>query len=314
VLLCSGLIDGTDREIILSRTYKVVPETTIEELKAGLSNYYIPVKFDFKTPAQQEKFSMIDKDIPLVALEHDFLLSVNDLIPNRIKGSINFNFTRPLIRFKELPIVDVPLNLNLSIEELTQLVTKLKDDFEDGTVKNPINILYETKFEFKDLKDITPFKMNKETMSKAFFIYDLYQFINNAIDLHKGKLKELKNLDLQELKNQIQNQLEDKEKEFDKIINKLKSKKDKSSKYRIQENKRDLRVARRKLQKEKEKKIRELNKQYKEYMMDYHSMEILEDIAAIHELTPYMCKQYLKFMRKYIGSLKYKELIIGVKV
>ena len=213
-----------------------------------------------------------------------------------------------------MPIVDVPLNLNLSTEELTQLVIKLKEDFEDGTVKNPINILYETKFEFQDLKDITPFKMNKKTMLKAFFIYDLYQFINNAIELHKEKLKELKKLDLKQLKNQMQNQLEDKDKEFDKIINKLKKKKDKSSKYLIEENKRDLRVARRNLQKEKAKKISELNKQYKEYMMDYNSMEILEDIADIHDLTPYMCKQYLKFMRKYIDGLKYKELIIGVKV
>jgi len=37
-------------------------------------------------------------------------------------------------------------------------------------------------------------------------------------------------------------------------------------------------------------------------------MEILEDIAKVHDITPHMCKQYLKFMRKY------KEFIIGKKV
>ena len=257
---------------------------------------------------------MIDTDIPLVALEHNFLLSIDDLIPNRIKGTIDFNFTRPLLRFKELPIVDVPLNLNLSKEELIQLVTKLKDDFEEGTVKNPINILYDTKFEFKDLKDITPFKMNKETMSKAFFIYDLYQFINNAIDLHKDKLRQFKELDIKEVENQIQSQLKNKEKELKKNIDKYKKEKTKSSKYRIEENKQDFRVAKRKLQKEKAKKISELNKRYKKYLMDYNSMEILEDIATIHKLTPYMCKQYLKFMRKYVEELGYKELIIGNKI
>ena len=124
----------------------------------------------------------------------------------------------------------------------------------------------------------------------------------------------MKELDIKEAESQMQNQLKDKEKEIDKIINKLKKIKEKSSKSRIEENKIDLRVARRNLQKEKAKKIGELNKRYKEYMMGYHSMEILEDIADIHDLTPYMCKQYLKFMRKYIDGLQYKELIIGVKV
>jgi len=302
------------KEIILSRTYKAIPNVTIEEVKAKLSSYYIPVKFNYKTPTQQEKFSMIDANIPLVAIERNFLLSIDDLIPNRIKGTIDFNFTRPLLRFKELPIVDVPLNLNLSKEELIQLVSKLKDDFEEGTVKNPINILYDTKFEFKDLKDITPFKMTRETMAKAFFIYDLYQFINSAVELHKEKLRQFKELDIKEVENQIQSQFEYKEKELYKNINKHKKTKEKSGKYLIEENKRDFKVEKRNLQKEKAKKISELNKKYKKYMMDYNSMEILEDIAAIHELTPYMCKQYLKFMRKYVEELGYKELIIGNKI
>ena len=112
----------------------------------------------------------------------------------------------------------------------------------------------------------------------------------------------------------MQNQLQDKEKELKKNIEKHKKEKAKSSKYRIIENKQDFREERRKLQKEKVKKIAELNKRYKEYVMDYNSMEILKNIAEIHDLTPYMCKQYLKFMRKYIDSLKYKELIIGVKI
>ena len=151
-------------------------------------------------------------------------------------------------------------------------------------------------------------------MAKAFFIYDLYQFINSAVELHKEKLRQFKELDIKEVENQIQSQFEYKEKELYKNINKHKKTKEKSGKYLIEENKRDFRVEKRNLQKEKAKKISELNKKYKKYMMDYNSMEILEDIAAIHELTPYMCKQYLKFMRKYVEELGYKELIIGNKI
>lgn len=316
-----SILYGTDEtnnrvsiERIVSQTYKVVPNITLDEVKKDPSNYFIPAKFDYKAPTRQDKFSAIDKNIPLVALERDFLVSIDDLVPNRIKGTIDFNFTRPLLRFKEMPIVDVPLNLNLSMEELVQQVTKLKEDFRDGNITNPINILYDTKFEFKDLKNITPFKMTKETITQAFFVFDLYRYIDSAMMLHKEKLSELKHLDLKEMEKQIQIKIEEKEKEILNIINRLKEQKEISCKKRIDENKKDLRVAKRKLQKEKEKSKLEINQKYKKYVKDYNSMEALEEIAILHKITPYMCKQYLIFMRRYIDGLKYKELIVGVKV
>jgi len=55
---------------------------------------------------------------------------------------------------------------------------------------------------------------------------------------------------------------------------------------------------------------KKINKLYKEY----HSMTILEDLVQNHYISPYMCKQYLKFMRKYVEELGYKELIIGNKI
>jgi len=43
-------------------------------------------------------------------------------------------------------------------------------------------------------------------------------------------------------------------------------------------------------------------------------MTILEDLVQNHYISPYMCKQYLKFMIKYVEELGYKELIIGYKI
>lgn len=311
----SSNTEGQKQEIILRRIFKIIPDVVIEEIKADKSNYFVPAKHDYQMQNLQDKFSMVDENIPLIALEQDFLLSIDDLIPNRIKGSIDFNFTRPLLRFKELPIIDVPLNLNLSIEELTQLVIKLKNDFEEGKVKNPINILYGTKFEFKDLKDITPFKMTKETMAQAFFIYDLYQFINDAIVFHKDKLRQFKESDIKEIENQMYFNIQEKKKEISNRINKIKKKDDKKvDNWLINNYNHTLKSEIKNFQKEKENKISNIHKQYKKYAKDYHPMIILENLARIHDITPYMCKQYLKFMRKYIEKLKYKELIIGTKL
>lgn len=322
------------KEIILGRTFKVVPYATVEEVKASLSNYFIPTKFNYQTQQQEEKYSFIDNAIPLVALERDFLISIDDLIPNRIKSNIEFNFTRPSIRFKELPIVDVPLNLNLSTRELTELVAKIKSDFEDGLVKNPINILYETKYEFKRLSDITPFKLTKKSMAEAFFVYDLYQYINISITLHKTKLRDFEKLDFKDIENRMLIKLKNKEEENDLFLNQcIKAEKEKKEQKYTKEDlkkpkkKRKIKLdeltsywkienkkAKLKLQKEAIDKKKEVAREYKKYLIGYHPMIVLENIVILYGITPYMCKQYLIFMRKYIDNLQYKELIIGAKV
>ncbi len=295
--------------IILNRTFKIISDITYEDVKSNIKKFYIPAKYDYQTP-DNKNMSVIDINIPLIALELDFLISIENLIPNRIKGVIDFNFTRPLLRFKELPIVDVPINLNLSKKELIQLINKLKDDFEDGTIKNPINALYDTKYEFKKLEDIVPFKMTKETISEAFFVYDLYQCLDIAINSHKNKLLNFKNIDFGELKENTKNKLKEKKSEIDEIINN--HKKHKNTKL-IEVNKRELRIIRRKLKKEEIEEIIDINKKYKEYSKEYNTMSILHELVENYNISPYMCKQYLKFMRKYIDNLKYKELIIGIK-
>ena len=39
-------------------------------------------------------------------------------------------------------------------------------------------------------------------------------------------------------------------------------------------------------------------------------MTVLEDLVKDYDISPYLCKQYLKFMRKYVEELQYKKLII----
>jgi len=305
------------KEIITGRTFKIVSNITLENIKASLSNYYIPAKFDYQTPEHYDKLAVIDHNIPLVALNYDFLVSIEELIPNRIKGSIDFNFTRPLLRFKELPIIDVPINLNLSREELTQLVMKLKDDFEAGSVKNPINLLYDRQYSFEEIKNVVPFKMTKKHMAEAFFVYDLYKDVHSAMLLHKQKLGILRQMDIEKVETEIEERREQSEKQtsdrIDSLKNIYKDNRELIQKYK-EENRRDLRILKRKLEKEKKEKITRINKLYKEFSKDYHSMTVLEDFVRDYDISPYMCKQYLKFMRQYVEELRYRELIIGDKI
>ncbi len=81
-----------------------------------------------------------------------------------------------------------------------------------------------------------------------------------------------------------------------------------------EENRRDLRVQKRKLEKEEKKEITRINKLYKELSKNYHTMTVLEDLVRDYDISTYLCKQYLKFMRKYVEELRYKELIIGHKI
>lgn len=251
--------------IILSRTFKISSNITFKDIKSNLSKYYIPAKYDYQTPENKNK-SVLDINIPLVTLEPDFLIFIENLIPNRIKGIIDFNFTRPLLRFKESPIVDVPINLNL----LNQLINKLKDDFEDGSIKNPINILYDIKYKFEKLENLVPFKMTKQSISESFFVYDLYQKINFAVILHKVKLEYLRELDLKELENCIKRDLEQEKNKINEIINGIKQKDNEKDLKFININKRELRKIKRKFDKTKKEEIININKQYKEYSKEYN--------------------------------------------
>jgi len=157
--------------------------------------------------------------------------------------------------------------------------------------------------------------MTRETMAEAFFIYDLYQYIEAAMILHKVKLKQLKNFDIKEIKNQTKILTEEKQKEINKIIDEHKKKTNgKPNKFIIKQNKYHFKSEKRRFEREEKKKIAEVTNQYKMYSQDYLAKTVLEEIALLHDITPYMCKQYLKFMRQYIENYRYKELIIGVRL
>lgn len=284
------------------------------DMTLSLSNYYIPIKPPISTYGMYvDKMTKIDNNIRLVALEEEFLASIEPDIPNSIKTKVTFNSTRPLLRFKESPIVDIPINLNLSKEVIIELMSKLKDEFDSGHVRSSISYLYHKNFKAKNWKKDAPFKVTNKSISQAFFIYDLHHDIDVAFQTKKLQLKEYRDKEIAKIKADTTKQIEEEDKELSSLIKKRKLANLKNTVRIIQQDKRDTKKKIRNLEKKRDQEVKQIKNQCKENSNTYDTDWVLTSLVEKNNISPYMCKQYLKFMRQYIKNLQYKELIIGVE-
>ena len=292
--------------------YEVDSTVDLKKLSSNYKNCYIPTKFDYENYQNQYKLSRIDENIPLVALEDQFLALIQDDVPNNIKGNVSFNFTRPLLRFKESAIVDVPINLNFSKASLEELIGKLKDAFDQEQIKAPMNFLYNKGYKIYDWKKHAPFKVTKESMARAFYVYDLYLDIDSAFQIKKNQLVVRKEEMIEEVITNTKKKIKEIENQTTKIIEGLTTNvknKTEAKKSLRKEEKRKIKNT----NKEKERIIKKIKNNYKFTSLTFHAEEVLAELTQKHNISPYMCKQYLKFMRSCIDNLKYKDLITGIE-
>lgn len=160
----------------------------------------------------------INPFLPLVVLEDDFLatLKYEDLQNHYIHTEPLFS--RPRLMFDEARLVNVPMNLNLSKEELLLYVSKIKDDYDrDKTfVKRPEEMMLNLNIDNNSVemphnikhiekesnnKRVLPNtrKKFKKSMAQAFYIYDLYKyfyplFMKKEKELREKAAKEIKKI------------------------------------------------------------------------------------------------------------------------
>ena len=300
--------------IIKDIQYEICKNINFKDITLSLSNYYIPMKpqtSDYTTYIN--KIFKIDNNIPLAMLEEEFLAFIEQDIPNSIKTKITFNSTRPLLRFKESPIVDIPINLNTSKEAIVELISNLKDEFDAEHVKSSINYLYHKNFKAKNWKKDAPFKITNKSMAQAFFIYDLYNDIDVAFQTKKNQLKDLRANEIAKIETDTAKEIENENQKLASLLEKRilanKENKDESIKSDKQNTKKTIL----KLNKAKNEKIKEIINDYKFYSLAYDTEDVLVNLVEKDNISAHMCKQYLKFMRQYIHNMQYKELIIGIK-
>ncbi len=195
---------------------------------------YIPCKNKHKKEIQ---YKLLTSTIYLKELDENFLKTLkekknkdllmqiayddNDLLSNSLNNS-NINkfgksyiqtetlFSRPKILFDNARLINLPINLNLSKEELLLLISKVKDeyDYNKNIVRNSIESIFNlvlindnteipanikhvndnsktTKRLFPNTSDV--FKKN---ISKAFYIYDLYKIFSKCLINKRSLVRE----------------------------------------------------------------------------------------------------------------------------
>lgn len=309
-----GKHDKDAFEITQNIQYEICQDINSIDITLSISNYYIPTKVPILAYGMYaDRMTQIDNNIPLVILEEEFLAAIEPDIPNSIKTKVIFNSTRPLLRFKESPIVDIPVNLNLSKEAIVELISKLKDEFDSRHVRSSISYLYHKTFKAKNWKKDAPFKVTNKSIAQAFFVYDLYHDIDGAFQTKKSQLREVRENKIAETEAETAKKIEKEKEKLSVLIEKRKLANQKNTNKIIQQDKRDTKKKIRRLEKERDQEIQEIKNGYKEDSNNYDTDWVLANLVKKDNISPYMCKQYLIFMRQYIKNLQYKELIIGIE-
>lgn len=221
------LKNGTDNQYI---------KTNIDPINALFyqNEIYIPCKNKYKKEIQ---YKLLTSTIYLKELDENFLKTLkekktkdllinvdtddNDILSNSSNYS-NINkfgkpyiqtetlFSRPKILFDDARLINLPINLNLSKEELLILISKVKDEYDDNKniVRNSIESIFnlvltndntEIPTNMKYVNDHTkttsrifPNTRNvfKKNISKAFYIYDLYKIFSKCLINKRSLIRE----------------------------------------------------------------------------------------------------------------------------
>ena len=211
-------------------------KTNIDPINALFyqNEIYIPCKNKHKKEIQ---YKLLTSTIYLKELDENFLKTLKeeknkDLLINiardnndSLSNSSNYSninkfgkpyiqtetlFSRPKILFDDAKLINLPINLNLSKEELLLLISKVKDEYDDN--KNIVRNSIESIFNLVLINDNTEMPANikhvndnskttkrlfpntseifKKNISKAFYIYDLYKFFTSCLKNKRRLIRE----------------------------------------------------------------------------------------------------------------------------
>ena len=187
------------------------------EVFYNLSNYLIPGS-DRVSTNNKDTMIYISKNMSLKLLEDEFLSTLEFA---NLKGSYietDPKFSRPRLMFDEARLINLPVNLNLSKEELLLYISQIKDEYdkdpyivkdfvenffdrpiESEYTEMPTNIKHvdgeaETKRLFPNERQ--KFKTN---LASAFYMYDIYKIFLPYFKKKCSEIKSEEDLQISEL-------------------------------------------------------------------------------------------------------------------
>lgn len=200
-----------------------IPENYFQEqLKYNGHDYIIAQEGFLKVKREDVIYLInIDKYISLSYLHDSFLetLEYEDLKNKYIETEPLFS--RPRLMFDEARLTNIPINLNLSKEDLLLYISQIKDDYDrdknivktdeeyffDLTLESdltsiPSHIKYAHEKRSSSDKKLLPVKRHDFTKSfaSAFYIYDLFKFFIPLFEKKRNDIREKRDLEIKELK------------------------------------------------------------------------------------------------------------------
>jgi hypothetical protein len=236
--------------------------TDKEHILNNISDFYIPcvnrfnqpyiskwekpdsqiIKNDFVSKLEDDGVNVIIGDKGYISIQEEeniYLVQISQYIPLSILDGYFLDtlkyedlkniyidteplFSRPRLMFDEARLTSIPINLNLSKDDLLLYIAQIKDEYnnnknivkndieyvfdlalESDLIEMPTNIKY-VKDKTKSIKQLLPNtrKEFQKSLASAFYIYDLYKFfiplfekkIKSIIDERETKIEEIKRI------------------------------------------------------------------------------------------------------------------------
>lgn len=146
----------------------------------NIESYYLEINSNIIQLSENMTISMLDDELKDLLKKHYNKYKYIDIQPN---------YTRPSLHFIDAKIVNLPINLNFSKDELIALVSKIKDDYDnkESRIKTPLEILGEKleKFIKPNSESKLPSSTIKEkriAFANAFCVYDLDKVLAPIFD------------------------------------------------------------------------------------------------------------------------------------
>lgn len=183
-------------------------EIIFMDIFTDAANYCIPC-VDNSSVDNKMVLKPIKKDMPLKMLESEFLsiLEFSDLKTKPIETIPIFN--RPQLFFTCERIIKLPVNLNLSKDELVSYISQIKDEYDNNKdiVKNQIEFLFDPVLE-SDIAEMpnslkkfpTEREKFKKSFALAFYVYDMYEFFYPLFEMKRRNLQQKMDLEIKEKK------------------------------------------------------------------------------------------------------------------
>lgn len=164
-------------------------KVVLDSILRDLESYYLDVDSKLVQLSKEISVSILDNDLVKILKKHYKKYQYIDTQPN---------YTRPALHFINSRIINLPINLDFSKNEIIALVSKIKDDYDkrESIIKTPIELLGEKVEKYIEPKSLKKMpkenKKRSEAFALAFCVYDLYKNLTPIFEKKEKEFKEKK--------------------------------------------------------------------------------------------------------------------------